>query len=143
MKKLTTLLLIIFIATGCCTKKGAAAVKATGGAFEILKQSDRGGRDTAGFDHITDAASLKKLYRSLSIDASAVDFKKKNVVAVYMGQKNTGGYSITIESIRVDGTTTYLKKKEIKPETGGMVSMALTAPYVIVEILKTGKVVIE
>jgi len=142
MKKLTAILLIIFTAIGCCAKKETTAGTTTG--FTVLKKSDHGGRETAGFVKASGPGERKALYTELSIDELPLkDDLKYDIVAVFMGQKNTGGYSITIESIRVDGTTTYLKKKETKPEPGGMVSMALTAPYVIVEIPKTGKVVIE
>ncbi|MFP9098512.1 protease complex subunit PrcB family protein [Flavobacterium sp. RHBU_24] len=142
MKKITAIFLIIFTALACCAKK--EAMVDNGKTFSILKQSEHGGKETAGFEKVTDASSFKQLCTALNIEnIPEADFSKSDVVAVYMGQRNTGGYSITIESMRVDGDTTYLKKKETKPEPGGMVSMALTAPYVIVAIPKTGKVVIE
>ena len=142
MKKIMAIFLLIFTAAGCSAKKEAMAANDKG--FNILKQSEYGGRETKGFDKVTDARSFKELYRALNIEnIPEVDFSKSNVVALYMGQRNTGGYSITIETMRADGETTYLKKKETTPEPGSMVSMALTAPYVIVAIPKTGKVVIE
>lgn len=138
MKKLTVIILIAIMAVGCSAKKGADGT--TG--FTVLRQETYNGRENSGFEKVSSPDALKALYSELGIEELPVtDTLKYDIVAVFMGQKNSGGYSITIEGMRVEGNTTYLKKKETKPD--GMATMAITAPYVIVEIPKTEKVVIE
>jgi hypothetical protein len=58
-----------------------------------------------------------------------------------MGEKRTGGYSITINSMTIKGDTAVLHVVETKPE--GMATMAITSPYCIASITKTDKVALE
>jgi len=111
-------------------------------AFEVLKQDAYGGREKKSSVVISSQADLASLYKELGwSNVPMVDFNKNNVVALFMGQKTTGGYSINVRKISVDGDTTTVYVKTTEPE--GMATMALTAPYTITIIPKTNEVHIE
>ena len=112
-----------------------------GVTFEVLKQEVYGGREKKATEVVKSQEQLDKLYKELgSADAPKIDFEHNNVVAIFMGQKNTGGYSISIRKISVEDNVTTIAVKYTMPE--GMASMALTAPYCIAVIPKTDRVVV-
>lgn len=146
MKKLITLSLLIVL-TSCITQKGADGTPGEAGksgktsAWKILYSGGYGGRETASNEVITSMQELDALYRELNIeDIAKVDFARQNVVAVFMGQKNTGGHSITIQNVTISNNTAEVLTVEEYPKRGGMVTMALTAPYCIAVIPKTKEV---
>lgn len=143
MKKILVLSVVLFALTGCVVTKGKnGADGAPGGSFEILKQDQYGGREAETTVLIKSQKELSDLYKELNLgDAPAIDFTKHNVAALFMGEKRTGGYSITIKNITIKGDTAVLKVSETKPE--GMATMALTQPYCIAAITKTAKVTVE
>ncbi len=65
-------------------------------------------------------------------EAPTIDFRKQVVLAVFMGQQTSGGYSIEISSVeRSDGMIIASIRRT---RASGMVTMALTQPYHIVSI---------
>ena len=72
-----------------------------------------------------------------------VDFKKKDVLVLYQGQKTSGGYSIDIESVVNDNSTILVKKKEIHPKASEITTTVITSPYCIALIPKGKKLIIE
>ncbi len=63
-----------------------------------------------------------------------VDFTRHSVLAVYLGQKPTGGYSVTVREVRLSGSTLIVTAVERRPPPGSIVTQALTHPYHIVQI---------
>ncbi len=118
--------------------KQGKSVTMTDESFKILKQESYGGWENKGNVIIKSQSALNSLYKEINSaeDTPQVDFTKNQVVALFMGQKNTGGYSIGIESLKINGTTSEIKIKETKPD-GGIVTTALTNPYCIAVIAKT------
>ncbi len=70
---------------------------------------------------------------------SAINFNEKMLIAVFQGQKNTGGYSIEITSMKEFDDYIEVNVKEISPGEGCLVTEALSSPYHIVEVKKTNK----
>lgn len=63
-----------------------------------------------------------------------IDFSRETILAVFMGTRSTGGYSIEISNIKEhEGKITAIIETE-SPEPGEMVTMALSQPYHIVKI---------
>lgn len=142
MKKIITFCFLIVALTSCTVKVTNNIHVDTSIAFEIIKQDAYGGRDEKSNVIITSQQKLEAIYKELGWnEVPKVDFNKNNVVALFMGQQNSGGYSIAIKSIVVEDDTTIIKVLETKPE--GMATMALTAPYCIAIIPKTDKVIVE
>lgn len=156
MKKLAVILSLslMAIATGCSVgvrgadgapgESGKSATSSTAGSLEVLSQNAYGGRSKASNEIIESQEELNSLYKELNIeDTPKVDFKKHNVVALFMGQKFTGGYSIGVSSVVVKNNIATVLVKNLEPAANDMVTTALTAPYYIAAITKTDKVVFE
>lgn len=73
---------------------------------------------------------------SASPSVPTVDFNKQTVLAVFAGQKSTGGYAIKITSIRIEGQKLMVSYHESEPEKGKVTSQVLTAPSHIVKVDK-------
>jgi hypothetical protein len=65
-----------------------------------------------------------------------VDFTKNDVVAVFMGAKNTGGYSINVDKVikRTDAVTVSVY--ETSPGSKCILTQSVTQPYEIVKVPK-------
>jgi len=65
----------------------------------------------------------------------AIDFEKEVVVALFLGERPTGGYDVQISRAEQtnDGLIIYYREKD--PPPGGMVIQALTQPFHIVRII--------
>jgi len=141
MKKLITLTCFLLLIVSCNAKKETITNDPNAG-FDVLKKEAQGGKDKPGHETIRSQEKLAALYKELNVEeVPQIDFASFNVVVLYMGQKNTGGYSIDVANVGISGDTAYIKKIEAAPED--MATMALTYPYVIVKIPKTDKVVVE
>jgi hypothetical protein len=68
--------------------------------------------------------------------APAVDFSTSSVVAVYMGQQRSGGYSVEVTGAELTNGTLKVTVRQTSPGPGSMVTMALTQPYHLVRIPK-------
>ena len=74
-----------------------------------------------------------------SSEAPDINFSSNIVLAVYMGEKSTGGYHIEIIYIGENAVHIRVYIREISPSLGGCVTMALTQPYHIVKLNRIPK----
>lgn len=117
--------------------------------YTIIFKSEMGGSEKAGHLLIQDNETYIQFIESLKLDESQyanflkVDFKKKNILVLYQGQKNSGGYAIDIESVSNNDNTIVVKKSEIGPKKGEMATTVMTAPYCVALIPKGNKLIIE
>ena len=117
--------------------------------FTIIYNNQIGGSENAGHMVIQDNESYIQFIESLKLEETQfanflkVDFKKKNVLVLNQGQKNSGGYEITIESIVNDNDTIIVKKKETGPKKGEMATSVITTPFCIALIPKGNKIIVE
>jgi len=118
-------------------------------SFSVIYKSEMGGAEKPGHLLIQDNESYIQFIESLKLDESeyakflAVDFKKKNVLVLFQGQKNTGGYQIDIESLSNGNESILIKKKETGPKKGEVAITVITSPYCIALIPKGDKIIIE
>ncbi len=84
---------------------------------------------------ITSEEGLTKLWKLIQANAPEpkVDFTTHAVIAVFAGQKSTGGYGITVKKIE-DGNMRDVIVTLTSPGTNCMVTQAVTTPYQIVTI---------
>jgi enhancing lycopene biosynthesis protein 2 len=117
--------------------------------FSTIYKNSNGGSEKSGYLHVTNNEEYIKLIESLKIDESefnklvTVNFKEYDIIILYQGQKNTGGYSIDVASIHWEKDILLVKKNETFPEAGKPVTMALTNPYCITIIPKAKNIFIE
>ncbi len=67
-----------------------------------------------------------------------IDFNAHMIIAVFMGQRSSGGYAVTIDSVTEKENHVEVRYTTRSPGPGDMVTMALTSPYHIV-VVPAGK----
>lgn len=135
---------ILFLIMSCSNTKVISD-----NSFTIIHKSDFGGSEKPGHLLIQDNETYINFIESLKLDESEyanfleVDFKTKNILVLFQGQKNSGGYAINVESVRNEDKTIFIKKNEIVPKKGEIVTTVITSPFCIVLIPKGNKLIIE
>jgi hypothetical protein len=94
---------------------------------------------------ISDRKSLLEVYgyvnriRKPGFSIPKIDFSKETVIAIFMGEKTSGGYAITVESVKEVNERVVVQIKETKPDPKDMVTMVITQPFCFVMINSVGK----
>jgi len=71
-----------------------------------------------------------------------INFTNYTVIAAFMGEQRTGGYSIEIKKIKDSGKEIIVHIKEKAPAKGAITTMVLTQPYHVVKAKKITKPVV-
>lgn len=74
---------------------------------------------------------------SLNMQKPEINFSFEMTIAVFSGEKRTGGYSILVDKIIQRNGKIFVYIKEIQPPAGSVVTMALTQPFHIVKMPKS------
>ena len=114
----------------------SASVKGESISFTTLANGNSKVK-TAGTRVVGDQADFEQLWKDHSGSSAIlpeVDFSKQTVLAVFAGQKPTGGYSIKISSVRLDGKELVVSYHVTSPEKGKLNSQVLTYPAHIVSV---------
>ena len=64
----------------------------------------------------------------------AIDFKKEMVLAVFLGERPTGGFRVQIVDAQRDGNALVVRYAERRPGADSIVTQALTSPFYIVRV---------
>lgn len=102
------------------------------GAFSGIKE--------AKHEIIRDTDGWEKFWKQHSVPGSsaakipAVNFSKEMAIAVTMGVKRTGGYTIEIVRVEMAGKTLRIFVKQTSPPPGALTIQALTAPFHFVAV---------
>ena len=113
--------------------------------FETLVEDQIGGYVKEEIRVISDRKSLLEAYgfvnriRKPGFTIPSIDFSKETVIAVFMGEKTSGGYAVSVESVKEEGEQVIIQIKEIKPGPKDMVTMVITQPFCFVKINRVGK----
>jgi hypothetical protein len=133
---------LLFAAIGACSI--AADVAPTQSFVTVAKGSRSGVRERklAVVKSGTEWADLWNLHAALATprkEPPAVDFQSEMIVAVFAGEKRTGGYAVEITAIQQDPAKNLIEVfvREIKPPPGAITTQALTHPFHIVKLNKT------
>ena len=117
--------------------------------FEVVYESSIGGNNAEGIEIITSNEDYLKLIERLKLDEVDdtklldADFDSNQLIVLYLGEKNTGGYSISIEKLYWIDTILHIKTLKKIPAKGEMVTMAITHPYCIAIIPKAETVIVD
>jgi len=113
--------------------------------FETLVEDPIGGYVKEEIRVVNDYEGLLEVYgyvnriRKPGFSIPNIDFSKETVVAIFMGEKTTGGFSIAAESVKEENGKLVVKIKETKPGSKDMVTMAINQPFCFVKISSIGK----
>jgi hypothetical protein len=114
--------------------------------FEILIEGPISNVSEPQIQVIKEKEGLSKIVnqlnksRSPKIPVPAVDFKKETIIGLFMGEKTTGGYGISVASIQETKNELIVQVAESGPK-GKFVSMVITQPFSIFKIKKTDKAI--
>ena len=67
-----------------------------------------------------------------------IDFDSEMVVAIFLGEKSTGGYAVEIVRAEQSDSSLYFYYRENSPSPNSMVTQAFTQPFHLVRVAKTG-----
>lgn len=134
------IILVIGFVSGC--------VKEEKVDFETVEKGHYSGYKEVANYVINDEEKLAEIWnlvmetRKPFPDLPKIDFTKNSVVAVFMGEFPTGGYSIEIKEITEYKDRVIVKIDKKFPKPGSMLTQAFTQPYHIVKIKKIDKKII-
>lgn len=118
-------------------------IKPTSIAFETLFLSDMSNIDKPQNIIIQSQDKFKGLWEQMNKNDKLpeIDFEKYTVIAVFMGERSTGGYSIKITNIVENEKNIVVTINESDPD-GDIAADVMTSPFHIVKIMKTNKEIV-
>ena len=140
---LTSMLVVAgLLGAGCATSQTTTTPSGAPLARQ-LTQSAHCGLIASGHIHLTDRSEVDQLAElpgaSLSLTPLRdIDFDREHVVVVSLGQKRTGGYSVTLVDSRIRNGQLELIVHIREPAPGAMVTQALTTPCAVMAVAATG-----
>lgn len=117
-------------------------------AFEIIKQHAVGGMISKDFVVVKERGEFTELFKGIYKEQNGnaqipeINFNDYMVIALFMGEKTTGGYKITVVGVEETNKNVVVTYKETQPGPNDMVTMALTQPYCIIKIPRTTKSIV-
>jgi len=63
-----------------------------------------------------------------------VDLEKHQIVALFAGEKSTGGHGITVEEVALEGNSIVIRARESAPSSTDMAIMLMSHPHLIVKV---------
>lgn len=144
MKKIAFLLPLLIIGCSTTTKTAVIENKAKG-LYEILSQQSQDGASIKFFEILTEEDEIGMLRgdETLKGKISADDMKNSTIVILNMGEKPTGGFSISVQDVQELPDRILMIIKENEPAADSMVTMGITNPYTIVKINSKKKIEIR
>lgn len=129
------------LGTGCAISQTETASGAP--LARQIVQSSQCGLTAPGHVHLKNRVDVGRLEalpaRSLPLEPlRAVNFDVEHVVLAALGQKPTGGFSITLAGSEIVDKVLELRVKIQEPEPGMMVTQALTTPCAAIAVTATG-----
>jgi len=140
MKKIIAITGICLLLFSCSTQKNTDEKPPL---YEILKQEEQGGANFRFFEIITEQNEFKMLLNDsdLKNKIKPSDINTSNFLLLNMGEKNTGGYSFSIENIEETENDIIITIKENGPK--GLATMAMSYPLSIVKINSKKNIIIK
>lgn len=115
--------------------------------YEILSEGPISGVKEAQIRVVKEEEGLKEIYnylnenRSPKLLAPNIDFNEEIIVALFMGEKNYGGFKISVEKIEEEAKKVIVYVKETAP-SGKYATMVITQPYCIFKMKQTSKEIV-
>jgi len=146
--KLYALLMLVLLSCNA-TRNVNAPIKSENKTHELLFktliENQMGGYVTPEIRVVKDREGLVKVYgqvnktRKPGFPIPDIDFSKETIVAVFMGEKSTGGFGVSVEEVKEENRKLMVAIKERKPNPKDMVTTVITQPFCIVKINSANK----
>jgi hypothetical protein len=121
-----------------------ALVPQTRVPFTTVSQDDQSGVERRREVIVRTEGEWQALWKEHRPDATPpqIDFSKSMVIGIFLGFRNTGGYSVAITAIERRGDDVVVSWKESKPGRDDVTSQVLTFPHHVVRTERLdGKIV--
>ncbi len=141
MSRIGIAAIVLLLLTGM---SGQAADKVS---LEVLIGGGVGDQGQKGFHSqlVTDTSAWQKLHGRLiggRIPKPAlpkVDFKQNLLIYIGLGQKNSGGYGISVPATApLEGGIVTISLQVTQPKPGSMAITVITSPFIIIKIPRSG-----
>jgi hypothetical protein len=117
---------------GACTAAGTA-VPAQLDIVELARgQHARGAGQQ--FELVTTAVRFAEVWRHIGDAPPTVDFERRSVIVLFMGQQSSGGHSVAATSVVSRGEVLHVMVRFRVPGAGCMSTTVLTSPYQVVSV---------
>jgi hypothetical protein len=134
----------LLTAAGCgragAQPKPGEVSQASARGFRVLDSGARSGITSAQERVVRDAEGWRRLWQEHEAVAPgnrplpAVDFSREVCIAIFAGQRPTGGFAVTVEEATESTSGLEVAYRVTGPPPDAMVSQALTSPFQIVAI---------
>jgi hypothetical protein len=118
---------VLMLAAGCASS-GPDNEAGSQVSFKTLFHGTQSGIREADFIVITSREEYTKLMEKMDRDLPEVDFNIRSVAGVFAGEKSTGGYSVTITTVRKEPSGLVADFVLEEPPEAGMVTQVITTP---------------
>lgn len=110
-------------------------------SFQQISKGDQSSQDSNISLIITNQSELNQLYESYLQYESlpVVDFTRYQLIAVFMGQKGSAGYSIQVTKVIEEQSVISVNVLQTSPASSCSTASVITNPYNIVMIPKSDK----
>lgn len=89
---------------------------------------------------LQEAYGIINRFRRPGLPVPEVDFDKYMIVAIFLGERNTGGHSAEVSSVSLDKGNLVVNIKEHRPSPGDNTTTAICQPFCFVKISKPDKI---
>mgnify|MGYP002712488633 CR=1 FL=1 len=149
MRLLILYILTFFTLSSCTTSKesvnNSTSKQTSTIEFTIVKEGENSGFTEFGKYFIEKAEGMPVIWDSIYKNylkkdpIPEIDFEKNEVYLVAMGEQNSGGYSIKVESVKETKKEIVVTVVSLKPGKGCMTTSVMTYPYQLFLIPKQSK----
>lgn len=128
------LILAVVVVSGCTggsEEKAGEELK-----FDVMYTGYHAPFSEKKFIVIQNEREFMELMNKLGLNLKPPDFEKYTVIALFMGEQRTGGYSITVDRIVRAGDVVRVYVKNSVPSDTCIVIQQITRPFQIVKVEK-------
>lgn len=126
--RLAALAVMALLAACTPATDDAASPAATGGIVNVglSRIADAGPirREAAAIEIAFDPANADRMATSLP----PIDYATQALLCLSLGERSTGGWSVTMQSISLDGHAMSIRAREVRPRPGSPVTQGFTYP---------------
>jgi len=135
------ILLVVCISVVNCSSPPPPVVKSP--TYKVLSQGQQSGftlQKTLIIDNANEFNELWAIHTGgMKTPTPIIDFKRKAVIASFLGEQTTGGYSIKVLDVIYTEKFTQVIFAGHRPTPGSMRTMQITQPYLMITVDKTKK----